>query len=107
MCCGRAWLSRAALGCRQHLTEKVHYFAAIKAPQMLLQHPAPSSHELHKPHDRQSYLSTQFILLDKAFLLPQLQMPCLWGGLAPASKRNLWHPVHIGITAAYLCHMNS
>lgn len=68
---------QAALGWRQHFTEKMHYFAAIKAPQTLLQHPAPSSHEPHKPHDRQSYLSTQFILLDEAFLLLQLQMPCL------------------------------
>lgn len=26
---------------------------------------------------------------------------------APASTRSPWHPVHTGITAAYLCYMNS
>lgn len=57
------------------------YLAAIKVLQMLLQHTAPSSHHLPKPNDEQSYLSSQFIPLDKAVLLPQLQMPCMWDGL--------------------------
>lgn len=51
--------------------------AAIKGPQMLLQHTAPNPHQLHKPYNKQSYLSSQFIPLDKAFLLVQLQMLCI------------------------------
>lgn len=57
------------------------YLAAIKAPPVFPQQAAPSSHQLPKANDRPSYLFSQFIPLDKGFLLPQLQMPCMWDRL--------------------------
>lgn len=67
----------------------------------------PSSRQLPKPNGRQSYLSSQFIPLDKAFLLPQLQMPTKCGmdcscfreePIASCGHRSHCH---------YLCYMNS
>jgi len=70
------------------------YLADIKAPQMLLQHTAPSFHQLHKPDDRQSYLSPQFIPWIKCSSFPSykccecgMDCPCFQGELLASSVR--------------------
>lgn len=79
------------------------YLAAIEAAPMLLQRTAPSPHQLHKLCERHSYQSSQFIPLDKVFLLPQLQMPCMWDGL-PLLPRGAHSILQ---TQKSLCYMKS